>query len=319
MILFLLTAPLYYGAVFCYYVSMTENEFLLNDRIQKIQSINFMYNLLDKSYISFSGGKDSTVLSFLVDLALPDNKIPRIHVNTGIELKMIEDFVKKLAENDKRIVIVNSGVNIKQMLKEIGYPFKSKFHSYLVHSYQRNGYLTPSMEHYIDKGYGYSKKCPAKLKYQFTQSCNLKISNKCCDTLKKKVIKKKIDELGKTINMNGMRSSEEGLRGMSSGCILMKGDGITAFHPLFPVTDQWMSWFIKEYKIELSPIYYPPYNFERTGCKGCPFNKNLQKELNVLQQFFPGEYRQCEDIWEPCYTEMRRIKFRLKPKETFLF
>lgn len=36
-------------------------------------------------YISFSGGKDSTVLHHLIDEAIPGNKIPRVFINTGIE------------------------------------------------------------------------------------------------------------------------------------------------------------------------------------------------------------------------------------------
>ena len=55
-----------------------EFDFLLSDRIQKIQQIAREYDLENKGYIAFSGGKDSTVLSFLVDLALPNNKIPRV-------------------------------------------------------------------------------------------------------------------------------------------------------------------------------------------------------------------------------------------------
>ena len=46
-----------------------ENEMLLNDRIMKIQSIVKKYGE-ENFYISFSGGKDSTVLSALVDMAL---------------------------------------------------------------------------------------------------------------------------------------------------------------------------------------------------------------------------------------------------------
>lgn len=34
---------------------MTENEFLLQDRITKIKSVNEQYDLLNSSYISFSG------------------------------------------------------------------------------------------------------------------------------------------------------------------------------------------------------------------------------------------------------------------------
>lgn len=58
---------------------MTEEEFLLQDRITKIQSMNELYDLENNAYISFSGGKDSTVLSALIDMALPSNKIRRFY------------------------------------------------------------------------------------------------------------------------------------------------------------------------------------------------------------------------------------------------
>ena len=74
-------------------------EFMLVDRIAKIQAIDNEYNLRDNAYISFSGGKDSCVLSKLIDLALPDNKIPRIYVNTGIEYN---DMVKFVAQERER-------------------------------------------------------------------------------------------------------------------------------------------------------------------------------------------------------------------------
>lgn len=72
---------------------MTENEFLLSDRITKIKSMNDMYDLQNNSYISFSGGKDSTVLSRLIDMALPNNSIPRVFINTGIEYKAITQYI----------------------------------------------------------------------------------------------------------------------------------------------------------------------------------------------------------------------------------
>ena len=93
-------------------------ELMLFDRIEKIKQINSEYDLLNNSYLSFSGGKDSTILHYLIDLALPNNNIPRVFINTGIEYQAIIDFVKELAETDKRIIILNSGVNIKQMLEK---------------------------------------------------------------------------------------------------------------------------------------------------------------------------------------------------------
>ena len=73
-----------------------------------------------------------------------------------------------------------------------------------------------------------------------------------------------------------------------------------------------LDWLIDKYKVKICDIYKPPYNFERTGCKGCPFNPRLQQELDVLAQFFPAERRQCEEIWKPVYAEYRRIGYRLK-------
>jgi len=61
---------------------MIDNEILLLDRVGVIKDTINKYGE-DKFYLSFSGGKDSTALSYLVDLALPNNKIPRVYVNTG--------------------------------------------------------------------------------------------------------------------------------------------------------------------------------------------------------------------------------------------
>ena len=116
---------------------MTENEFMLQDRISKIKSINEQYDLENNAYISFSGGKDSTILHYLLDLALPGNKIPRLFLNTGIEYIYIFNFVKELAKKDDRIKILNAGKNIKETLKKVGYPFKSKEHSQKVYEYRK--------------------------------------------------------------------------------------------------------------------------------------------------------------------------------------
>lgn len=82
------------------------------------------------------------------------------------------------------------------------------------------------------------------------------------------------------------------------------------------VTKEWEDWFITEYNVDICDIYYPPYSYERTGCKGCPFAPHLQKELDVLERFFPNERKQCEIIWGPVYEEYRRLNYRLKRTET---
>lgn len=293
---------------------MTDNEMILKDRIEKTQQVVAKYGE-DNFSISFSGGKDSTVLSALVDLALPGNEIPRVYADTGIELNMVRDFVFQKAKNDKRFVIIKPRTPIKQMLEKEGYPFKSKLHSVTVNVYSRKG-KTKGVAQYLcehtDKApWGTSHSCPKILKYQFEPNFNLKISDKCCDRLKKDPLNQWSKENDRPYYMIGLMR-EEGGRRNGAQCIAFKGGKFRAFQPLVQVTKEWEDWFINQYNVEICDIYKPPYNFKRTGCKGCPFASDLQNVLDVLEEFFPAERKQCEIIWKPVYDEYRRIGYRLK-------
>lgn len=290
------------------------NDFILMDRIQKIQQIIKQYGE-EQFYISYSGGKDSTVLSALIDMAIPNNTIPRVYVNTGIEYKMIYDFVSKKSKNDNRIIIIQPTTNIKRMLVEDGFPFKSKGHSEFVERYQRRG-MTNSVLQYLGerpdkKPWSSFKSCPKILKYQFSCDFTLKISDKCCKRLKVEPLKKWRTANNRPYAIIGLMRDEGGRR-TSALCLAFSGNKLKSFQPLVPVTKEWEDWFIDEYKIEICPIYRPPYNFVRTGCKGCPFAIGLQHELDVLEHFFPDERKQCEFIWKPVYDEYRRLNYRLK-------
>lgn len=112
-------------------------ELTLWDRLEMIRSVlqSVPYEIV---YLSFSGGKDSTVLHHMLDEALPGNTIDRVYSDTGIEFNAVSSFVRELAAKDDRIKIIAPGKNIKQMLEEVGYPFKSKFHSEMVDRYQKS-------------------------------------------------------------------------------------------------------------------------------------------------------------------------------------
>ena len=73
---------------------MTDNELILFDRLEVIKQTIKKYGE-ENFYLSFSGGKDSTVVHHLLDMALPDNKIPRVFSNTGIEYNAIVEFVRE--------------------------------------------------------------------------------------------------------------------------------------------------------------------------------------------------------------------------------
>ena len=101
-------------------------------------------------------------------------------------------------------------------------------------------------------------------------------------------------------------------RRFGAQCLAFIGKKLKNFQPLAPVTKDWEEWLISEYNIDICDIYKPPYNFVRTGCKGCPFALNLQEELDTLEKYFPNERKQCEIIWKPVYDEYRRLGYRLK-------
>lgn len=105
---------------------------------------------------------------------------------------------------------------------------------------------------------------------------------------------------------------DEGGRRITANCIAWKTKKRFNFQQLVAVTKEWEDWFIEKYDIEICDIYKEPYNFSRTGCKGCPFAIGVQHELDVLEKYFPNERKQCEIIWAPVCAEYGRLRYRLK-------
>ena len=289
---------------------------MLFDRLEIIKTAYTKYDLENKSYLSFSGGKDSAILSHLLDMAIPNNKIPRVFIDTGIEYKLVRDFVIEQAEKDERFVIIKPSTPIIPMLKKYGYPFKSKAHAHNVSIYQHSG-LTKAVKNYLGIiGKATKFKCPKMFQYQFTEQFKLKISEQCCNQLKKKPVKKWEKENNRFITLTGMRREEGGNRAELKGCILTDKNGnVKKFHPLLVVTEEWEEEYIKQFSVELSKIYSPPYNFKRSGCKFCPFALDLGKQLEVAYRLMPEEAKMGEIIWKPVFDEYRRLNYRLKKTE----
>lgn len=292
-----------------------DDELLLFDRLNVVKDTINKYGE-ENFYLSFSGGKDSTIVHYLLDQALPGNKIPRVFINTGIEYQMIVDFVKGLAAKDDRFIILQPTQAIKPMLEKYGYPFKSKQHSHNVMVYQNSG-IGLSVKRYLGIIESNTKfRCPKSLLYHFTPDFKIKLSDNCCRKLKKEPIHKWEKASNRHIAITGMRNSEGGERASIKGCILTDKQGnVKRFHPLIKVDEEWENWFVQQYQIKLCELYQPPFNFKRTGCKGCPFSLDLQEQLEKMELYLPNERRQCEMIWKPVYDEYRRINYRLKKNE----
>ena len=293
-------------------------ELTLFDRIEVIKTAYEKYDLEHNAYISFSGGKDSTVLHYLFDEALPNNRIPRVYIDTGIEYQMIREFVYNMAKNDDRFVIVKPTLPIKATLEKYGYPFKSKEHSMRVYQFNKGtnaNYIKKYLSGYDHNGKPSTFVCPKILKYQFEERGKYNYSNLCCQKMKKEPFHKWEKENHKSIAMTGMRREEGGSRARL-GCIITDSKGrLKKFHPLIKVDEQWEDWYIKERNIRLCELYYPPFNFKRTGCKGCPFSLDLANQLDVMGRLLPNVRKQCEILWKPVYEEYRRIGYRLTKSE----
>lgn len=339
-------------------------ELTLFDRLEVIKSTNAKHDLEHNAYLSFSGGKDSTVLHYLLDKALPNNRIPRVFIDTGIEYQKVREFVLNLAKDDDRFVILKPTQAIKPMLEKHGYPFKSKEFSKVVNSYQIqkeeiDKYINmPTQElkefflvhqdiekslmgkgvfviyflhgirpirdkqsNVIDYDIAVKHKCPQMLRHLFTKDFSLHLSSNCCLKLKKEPAHKWSHQNNRPIVMTGMKQEEGGQRENIKGCVLTDKNGnVTKFHPLLVVDEQWENEFVTKLESErgghiLCELYYPPYNFRRSGCKGCPYAMDIQHQLDVMEQFMPNERKQCEMIWKPVYDEYRRLNYRLKKNE----
>ena len=294
-------------------------EWLLYDRLEAIKVINQKYDLEHNAYLSFSGGKDSTILHHLIDMALPNNRIPRVFINTGIEYQLIVDFVNEMAKADDRFIILKPSTPIKPMLEKNGYPFKSKEFSNIYKVYQRSG-KTKSVRKFIREEPSTRKiYCPKALKEMFETKIDTPISDNCCMKLKKEPIAKWQIENNKPIAILGMRQTEGGQRASLKGCVLTDKDGkLKKFYPLVKVNDEWEQWFLETYKdrVSIASLYKEPYNFKRTGCAGCPFALDLQEQLDTMERLLPSERKRCEIIWQPIYDLYRKYNYRLKKEKS---
>ncbi len=78
------------------------------------------YHRTDGVYVSFSGGKDSTVLLHIVRQMYPD--IEAVFVNTGLEYPEIQSFIKSF----DNVTILRPKMRFDEVIRKYGYPFIGK-------------------------------------------------------------------------------------------------------------------------------------------------------------------------------------------------
>ena len=244
----------------------------------------------DGVYVAFSGGKDSTVLLHIVRSVYPN--IEGVFANTGNEFPEIVQFVRK----QKNIKWVKPRKSFAQVLKEEGYPVISKKTSRMIHDCQnptdkneksRRLYLS---DYALDKEGNLTtiKNNSFKIanKHRYLINAPFKISNKCCDYLKKYPMQDYERKTGKK-SIIGTQAEESKMREsayLQTGCNNFKSGKC---QPLGFWRSQDILEYIYKFNIEIASIYgevkideegkYYTTGESRTGCVACGYGCSIWK------------------------------------------
>jgi len=253
---------------------MDDADFYLEDLKSKFKKIN-----PKEYYLSYSGGKDSHFLYWFIKNILKDEDIQIISVNTLFEHIEILDRMKKYS--DKVLIPV---IRHKELKEKYGIPCFSKHQDEYIMRYQRGCRTEHTMDIIYGRKtalYGFSKK-PREL---LLSDKLHKISSKCCYYLKKKPLMDYEKVSGRKAIV-GLRKGEGILRRQFKSCFTKE----KKFMPILDLSDELMDKICMKYNIEIPYVYR---HIRRTGCFGCPYGKNIIKELSLLndaQRRFVKEY-----------------------------
>lgn len=137
------------------------------------------FGAADALYVSFSGGKDSTVL---LHIARQMYNFEAIYCDTGLEYPEIKKFVREF----DNVRIVRPKLSFKDVVTQYGYPVLSKDISHKV-EYARKG--SDWALKFVSGTYHLKDGRKSKYnisKYKELVNVDFKISDQCCGVMKKK-------------------------------------------------------------------------------------------------------------------------------------
>lgn len=272
--------------------------------------------------VSFSGGKDSTVLLHLVRSLFPN--VAGIFANTGLEYPEIVEFVKTVPN----IIEVKPKLSFGQVLKKYGYPVISKEVSQRLYA-AVHGKSEKSRENrrndfkgIAPDGFYSSYKASHYMKWAYLLDAPFKIGAGCCYALKKAPISAHLRKTTSRVLL-GTLVVESNLRRQSwlrTGCNNFNEKNLTSEKstPLAFWTEQDILEYIYENNLSYSSIYgkikrdeegYYCTGERRTGCMMCGFGCHLKKQdrFQRLKETHPHHYSAFMDggafndegLWEP--------------------
>lgn len=239
--------------------------------------------------VSFSGGKDSTVLLNLVQKIYPNVKI--IFCNTGLEYPEILKFVKTY----NNVTWIHPKKTFKQIIEYYGYPVVSKEVAMGLDRYRNTKYEVQKqlrLHGGINPTTGRKQQPSIPKKWKFLIYAPFKISEKCCYHLKKYPMKSmKNPYIGNTYSDSNLRRQQY-IR--NNGCGQLFNRELPQSHPLYFWASKDIWQYLKIFSIPYSKIY--DMGEKRTGCMFCMFGVHFEKGENRFQRMkhtHPKHWNYC--------------------------
>lgn len=288
-----------------------------------------------KIVCSISGGSDSDVMLDICTRCDRDNKIEYVWFDTGLEYQATKDHLKFLEEKYNIEIKPYKAIKpIPLSCRNYGQPFLSKQVSEMIRRLQSHNFLFEDKT--FEELYEEYPKCKSALEWW----CNIKpskahninqnkwlkeflienpptfsISNVCCKYAKKDVAHKLLNNSKYDLQIVGIRKAEGGVRATAyKSCFDDKGDGYDNYRPLFWYRDSDKDEYDNAYEIVHSKCY-TEYGLKRTGCAGCPFGRDFEFELEVIQKYEPRLYVAVNNIFGDSYAYTRKYREFCKRKD----
>lgn len=181
-------------------------------------------------YVSFSGGKDSTVLKHIVDSMYSD--VPAVFVNTGLEYPEIQQFVREVKAGkydcfNPNVEILRPEMRFDEVIKKYGYPVASKRVAGYVETARRN---PDSKRAKWIRGEEWTKFVTGG-KWAFLIDAPFPVSAKCCAVMKHKPINQYTKQSGRKAIISTMASESPNREQawLANGCNAFEAKTPTSF------------------------------------------------------------------------------------------